>query len=207
MVTMTNGTSATAPTAVRHLETPAASALTDLAGMFEDMQTVLRCCERLVSELSNTEGEPDDLIVETLWTTALLCYGRCFMPGQRGMALTEDDVKAIELQGDVLEWHQVLHRLREHYADTAANPRERFSVGVSQDPDGRANGIAITSARQPPVDDRTVRQTGAIAFELSRMIDQRIAEHQETVFGTAKAMSKADLDRLPLIEVSEDDES
>lgn len=207
MVTMTNGMSATAPSAVRHLETPAASALTDLAGMFEDMQTVLRCCERLVSELSDTDGEPDDLVIEALWTTALLCYGRCFMPGQRGMALTEEDVEAVQLQGDVLEWHKVLHRLREHYAYTAANPRERFSVGVSQDADGNANGIAITSARQPRVDDRTVRQTGALAFELSRVIDQRIAEHQETVFGNAKAMSKADLNQLPLIEVSEDDEA
>lgn len=205
MVTMTNGKPATAPTVVRELDTPAASALAHLAGMLEDMHTVLRCCERLVSELSNTDGEPDDLVIETLWTTALLCYERCFSPGKSGMALSEDDVKAIQLQGDVLEWHKVLHRLREHYADTATNPRESFSVGVSQDSDGSANGIAITSARQPPVDDRTVRQTGAIAFELSRVIDTRITEHQETVFNTVQVMSRPDLDRLPLIDVSEDE--
>lgn len=203
---MTDGTAATAPTAVRQLDTPAAAALADLAGMLEDMHTVLRCCERLVSELSHTQGEPDDLMVESLWTTALLCYERCFTPGQRGMALSEDDVKAIQLQGDVLEWHKVLHRLREHYADIATNPRERFSVGVSQDPDGTVNGVAITSARQPPVDDRTVRQTGAIAFELSQALDQRITEHQATVFETARAMPTADLDVLPLIDVSADEQ-
>lgn len=207
MVTMTNGKSATAPTAVRQLDMPAASALADLAGMFEDMQTVLHCCERLVSELSDADGEPDELIAEALWTTALLSYDRCFTAGQRGMALTEDDVEALELQGDVLEWHKVLRRLREHYASTAANPRERFSVGVSQDADGSANGTAITSAQQPIVDDRTVRQTGAIAYELSRVIDQRITDQQATVFANAQAMSKADLDRLPLIEVSADDDA
>lgn len=203
---MTNGMPATAPATVRQLDTPAASALADLAGMLEDMSTVLRCCERLVSELPATEGELDDLVVEALWTTALLCYWRCFTPGQRGMALTEDDVKAIELQGDVLEWHKVLLRLREHYAEAAANPRERFSVGVSQAADGSADGIAITSARQEPVDDRTVRQTGAVAYELSRVLDQRITEHQATVFGTAQAMSGVDLNELPLIDVSEDDD-
>lgn len=205
MVTMTNGKSATAPTAVRQLEMPAASALADLAGMFEDMQTVLRCCERLVSELSDADGEPDEVIAESLWTTALLSYGRCFTAGQRGMALTEDDVKKLELQGDVLEWHKVLQRLRDHYASTAANPRERFSVGASQDSDGSANGIAITSARQPIVDDRTVRQTGAIAYELSRVIDQRITDQQARVLANAQGMSKDELDRLPLIEVAEDE--
>lgn len=199
---MTNGTP-TAPATVRQLDTPAASALADLAGMFEDMATVLRCCERLVSELSNTEGEPDDLVVEALWTTALLCYSRCFT--QRGMALTENDVEAIQLQGDVLEWHKVLLRLREHYAGAATNPREVFSVGASQAADGSADGIAITSARQETVDERSVRQTGAVAYELSRVLDQRMTEHQTTVFNTAQMMSKADLDQLPLIDVSEDE--
>lgn len=202
---MTDGTPATAPATVRQLDTPAASALADLAGMFEDMATVLRCCERLVSELSNTEGESDDLVVEALWTTALLCYSRCFTPGQRGMALTEDDVEAIQLQGDVLEWHKVLLRLREHYAGAAGNPRERFSVGASQAADGSVDGIAITSARQASVDERSVRQTGAVAYELSRVLDQRMTEHQTTVFNTAQVMSKVDLDQLPLIDVSVDE--
>ncbi|MGZ4592687.1 MAG: hypothetical protein ACXV3C_02395 [Actinomycetes bacterium] len=82
------------------------------------------------------------------------------------------------------------------------NPRERFSVGVAQDADGKATGLAITSTRQPPVDDVTVRQTGALAFELSRIVDRRIAERQEAVFGTLGSMTKDELDRLPLVEVA-----
>ena len=53
---MTNDTAT--PAAVRRLDTPDAQALADLAAIFEDLQTVLRCCERLVSELASEPGRP-----------------------------------------------------------------------------------------------------------------------------------------------------
>lgn len=192
------------PTAVRKLAIPAAQALADLAAIFDDLQTVLRCCERLMRELAAPEGTPDDLLVEAVWTTAVLSYARCFTGGRRGMGLTEDDVTASNLQGDVLAWHQVLRQLRKHYADPVENPRERFTVGAAQDGDGTAAGIAITSTRQPPLDDVTVRQTGALAYALSRMVDQRITEQQERVRAAADAMSADELNTLPLIDLTPD---
>lgn len=202
---MTSDVFATGPAAVRLLGTPAAMALADLAAIFEDLQTALRCCERLVSELGTSQGEPDDLTLEAFWTTAVLSYTRCFSAGDRGMGLTSDDVTATGLAGDVVGWHQVLQQLRDHYAGSGENPRERFSVGVSQDATGAANGIALTSARQPPVDHLTVRQTGAIALALSRIVDRRIAEHQKAVFGSLGSMTEVELERLPLLEVAASD--
>jgi hypothetical protein len=190
------------PAAVRRLETPDALAMADLAAIFEDLQTVLRCCERLVSELGPGRPEPDDLTLEAFWTTAVLSYARCFSTRARNTGLTTDDITATGLSGDILGWHQILQQLRSHYADPAVNPRERFTVGASQDAGGDANGIAVTSARQPRVDDLTVRQTGAIAFELSRIVDRRIAERQEVVFGELGHLSNAELDKLPLVEVA-----
>jgi hypothetical protein len=175
-------------------------AMADLAAIFEDLQTTLRCCERLVSELAS--GEPDDLTLEAFWTTAMLSYARCFSHREGGTNLKPDDVTATGLAGDVLGWHQVLLRLRDHYADPAVNPRETFSVGVSQDAHGKANGVAVTSAKQPALDDLTVRQTGAIAFELTRIVDRRIAEHQDAVFGELGTMTKSELDRLQVVEVA-----
>ena len=189
------------PAVVRRLDSTAAMAMADLAAIFEDLQTTLRCCERLVSELASGEGKPDDLTLEAFWTTAVLSYARCFSH-REGTNLTPDDVTATGLAGDVLGWHQVLLRLRDHYADPAVNPRETFSVGVSQDADGKANGVAVTSAKQPALDDLTVRQTGAIAFELTRIVDQRIAEHKVAVFGELGTMTKSELDRLQLVEVA-----
>lgn len=191
------------PTEVRRLDTPAALALADLAAVFEDLQTVLGCCERLMTELGARPTNPDPVLVEALWTTAVLSYSRCFVPGPRGVGLTDDDVTATRLAGDLAGWHRILQQLRAHYADPAVNPREAFSVGTSRDAAGAANGVAVASTRQPLVDDVTVRQTGALAFELSRMVDGRIAEHQQVVSTAVQAMSTTELDALPRLELAE----
>jgi len=176
--------------------------MADLAAIFEDLQTTLRCCERLVDELASGEAEPGDLTLEAFWTTAVLSYSRCFSHREGGTNLTPDDVTATGLAGDVVGWHQVLLRLRDLYSYSFVNHRETFSVGVSQDAYGKANGVAVTSARQPALDDLTVRQTGAIAVELTRIVDRRIAEHQDAVFGELGTMTKSDLDRLQVVEVA-----
>jgi hypothetical protein len=197
-----NGKNAAPAETMRRLDDPAAAALAKLVEVFEDLQAVLRCCERLVSELA-VEGDPDEVVVESVWTTALLSYARCFSPTETDVALTEDDVRTTHTAGDeVVKWHRLLLQLRDHYADASVNPRERFSVGVTQGPDGTASGVAITSARQPLVDDLTVRQTGAIGYALSAIVNARIESGQQQVFEELKNSSRADLDRLELVEVA-----
>ncbi|MEP7178702.1 MAG: hypothetical protein ABI775_06405 [Pseudonocardiales bacterium] len=200
---MAKSTSTMAPKAVRRLDSSGAKALVDLVATFEELQTVLRCCERLVTALAAPDGAPDDVVVEAVWTMALLSYARCFSAGEVGTALTEDDITAAKAHGDAVEWHRVLLQLRDHYADPVVNPRERYSVGVAQDPSGAPSGVAITSGRQPLVDDLTVRQTGAIAYALSALVDERITAQQEDVFAEAKDTPKSILDKLSQIEVVE----
>lgn len=205
----TNGAVSGPPGLLRRLDTAGAATLVDLNAKFEDLQSVLRCCERLMSEFAANAAEPDPVVVEAVWTMALLSYARCFSTGAGGTgavgtALTEDDVAASELGDDVLDWHKVLLQLRDHYADPVANPRERFSVVVSQDEaSGAASGIGITSARQPLVDDITVRHAGAIAFRLSRLVNDRITARQEQVFDELKDTPKAELDKLVRLEVAQ----
>jgi len=215
---VTNGGPTVPPGVLRRLDSASASALADLNARFEDLQMVLRCCERLMSQLTAAQSqpdsgatdpvEPDGVVVEALWSVALLSYARCFSAAESGTALTEDDLTATGLSEDVLDWHKVLLQLRDHYADPTANPRERFSVVVTQDADsGSASGIGITSARQPLVDDLTVRQTGAIAYALSRLVNDRIAAQQESVFGEMKDAPKADLDKLVKLDIAAPDEA
>lgn len=191
------------PSQVKLLRSPAALALADLAGLFEDLQTVLKCCERLMLELA--ADAPDELALEAYWTTAVLSYGRCFSPGPRGTGLTDDDVTSTGLAGDVLGWHTVLRQLRDRAVDPVTNPRESFSVGASQDASGHAAGIAVASTRQPSVDQVSVRQTGAIAFALSGVVDARIAEQQGVVFTAVAAMARPALDVLPLLHLEQPD--
>jgi len=204
---MTKSTPTVPPNDLRRLDTPGASALAELMARFEDLQTALRCCERLVSELAAGDNEPDEVLIEAIWTTALLSYGRCFSADGAGPALTEGDVSATQSSEEALTWHRVLLQLRDHYADPSANPREKFLVGVTQNPDGTASGVAITSGRQPLVDELTVRQTGAIAFGLSSLVNDRITARQEQVFGEVRESPKAALDKLARLEVAQPDEA
>jgi hypothetical protein len=199
-----NGAASPIPPAVlRKVETPAAVALAALAATLDDLQMVLQCCERLMAEFAPRPGGPDIVAVEALWTTALISYARCFPAAGTGAGLTEEDVRATHAEADVLSWHAVLLHLRDHYADPTVNPREQFSVGVAQNPAGTASGIGITSARQPLVDEVTVRQTGAIAYALSAVVDERIAAQQATVFSQVERLPKADLDRMVALEVAQ----
>lgn len=203
---MTNGGPASLPDVLRRLDTPGAATLVDLNAKFEDLQMVLRCCDWLMAELNADSGEPDGVVVEAVWTVALLSYGRCFAVGPPGTALGDDDLTAIKLGADVLDWHKVLLQLRDHYADATANPRERFSVVVTQDDStGMASGIGITSARQPMVDQLTVRQTGGIAFALGRLVNDRITTQQGVVFAEVKDTPRKDLDKLVRLEVAAQD--
>lgn len=191
------------PQSVRRLTSPAALALADLAGLFEDLQTTLRCCERLVELLAPGGDGPDDLALEVYWTTAVLSYARCFAVGERGTGLTEDDVTSAGLSGDVLGWHRMLLQIQERYRDAVVNPRESFSVGASQDATGHAAGIAVASTRQPLLDGVSVHQTGAIAYALSGVVDRRLVEQQQVVFTAVAAMARPGLDRLPMMHLTQ----
>lgn len=198
MSQQTHGDSST-PT-VRQLRSPGSAALADLAAIFDELQFVVGCCERLLLELSRGE-QRDGLVVESVWVAALSSYARCFRPGENKLGLTVTDLAETDLQGDVVQWHDLLGTLHDFVIDGDANPRELFSVGIAQGANGRPEGIVITSVVRGQVDEATVRQTGRLAFELSKLVDARIATHQKSVFTAVEDMTAAALNTLPPIEV------
>ena len=105
------GAAAEPPVVVRRVESDNASLLRDMVETFEELQIVLRCCERLVSELG-PGLPPDPVVVEGVWTMALLSYARCFAQRGTAAALGEDELTTVQPDSDVLEWHKVLLRLR-----------------------------------------------------------------------------------------------
>lgn len=188
---------------VRKLDSPAAKEIAAWSEVFDDLQTVLRCCEWLVTALDVLPDDAPadhDLLVEATWTTALLSYGRCFAIRQYG-SITEADLTTTQPEGDVDSWHQILLALRDHYAHLSINPREVFSVGVAQGDDGTADGVALSSAHRPAVDLLTVRQTGAIAYGLSALVDQRIGEQEKTLLDDVRLRTREELDTLDVLEL------
>lgn len=203
-----NGTTGTAeaPASVRRLDIPESVEMAKLAAVFEDLQYVLRCCEHLVTALGGPDSGPvqvqtDSALIEALWTGALVGYVRCF--SGRGEVLTEQDLDTLELEGQVRDFHQLMKKLRDHYASRHVNPRETFTIGVAQSNDGAPTGVAVVSATQPSVDDTTVRQLGRIAYALSGLLDARMQEAQQNVLTAASAMNPAQLSSLPLVHLNE----
>jgi hypothetical protein len=184
--------------AARELTSPAAAQLAGLAAMFDDLQFVLGCCERLLRELSRGE-EQDPVVVEALWAAALNAYARSFRAGDHTANLTVDDLAETGLQGELVAWHEMLGTARNFLVAKAANPREAFSVGVSLAADGPVEGIegiVVTSVPHPRVDEATVRQTGRIAFELGQLVDRRIQDQQKALFTEVKDLTAERLNEL-----------
>lgn len=197
----TNGTTGAtdteeAPASVRRMDTPESAELTKMAAVFEDLQYVLQCCEHLVSTLANN---PEPVVVEALWTGALVAYVRCF--SGRTEVLKDADLAELKMDGQVGEFHGLIKKLRDHYASRHANPREKFTVGVAQNNAGAPTGVAVVSATQPIVDDTAVRQLGRIAYGLSGLLDARMQEAQQKVLAAASAMNPAQLSSLPLVHI------
>jgi hypothetical protein len=191
-------TAPAAPTTVRALDLPSAGKLADLAAVFEDLQYALRCCEHLVSRLGRRE--PDPVLVEALWTGALLAYVRCF--SSRSAVLTTKDLDELEDGAEFRRLHDVLLRLRDHLASRHVNPREAFTVGAAQANDGTPTGIAVVSSPRPLVEEPTVRMLGRLAYLLAGRVDARMREQQREVLGAAAALSPAELATLPLVHLT-----
>jgi hypothetical protein len=199
---MSMSETASAPTSIRRLDTKDAMRLARLVMAYDDLQAVLRCCERLMIMLDDGGNGPDDVGVEALWTLALLSYARAFADGEGGAALTTKDLVGSDDDGNVLLWHRALLHLRDQHADQSRNPRESYTVGIAQGPSGAVNAVAVTSVRAPLVDKAAVRQAGAIAFPLCAVLDERIDPLQKEILADMRGIAREQLDRLDLVEVA-----
>jgi hypothetical protein len=189
------------PTSIRRLDgNPDARRLVGLVSAYDELQVVLRCCEKLMTIVG--DGGQDDVEVEALWTLALLSYARAFADGNGGPVLTEADLAA--QGGDAVRWHRVLLRLRDKQADARANPRETYTAGVAQDASGAANAVAVSSVRAPRVDAGAVRQAGAIAFPLCAVLDERIDPLQKKILAAVRDLAPVALNRMHRVEVTAD---
>jgi hypothetical protein len=193
------GAQTAVPTTVRRLDGAEAAELAAMAGVFEELQYVLRCCEHLVGALATPA--PDAALVEALWTGALLGYARAF--SGRSAVLKDADLAELEIDSDVSDFHAMVKKLRDHYASRHVNPRESFTIGAAQANDGRPTGIAVISTPRPAVDDTTVRLLGRVAYALSGLLDARMQAKQADVLTAAAALSPAELSRLPVVHLSD----
>jgi hypothetical protein len=178
------------------IDVPSAQVLADQASIISELQFVMDCCKRLLTDLAKPEEERDPLMPLALWSSAVLAYGRCFSKGKR-YTLTNDDVRNLPLHGAVMKFHQWILEERDKLAARAANPAEGAKVGAAlsapEQKDRRVEGIVIFASSREVVDDVGVRQLGGLASELAKQTAEKAQEQQDVVLKDAQQLNLDDL--------------
>ena len=181
------------------IDVPSAQVLADQASIISELQFVMDCCKRLLTELDKPEDERDQLMPLALWSSAVLAYGRCFSKGRR-FALATEDVKELPLQGAVMKFHEWVLEERDKLAARAANPAEGARVGAALSPpeqDKRqVEGIVIFASSHEVVNDVGVRQLGGLASELAKLTADKAQEQQDVVLKDAQQLNLDSLYQL-----------
>ena len=216
------GTGAASPrtqTLTVALDLPSARVLADQIATIQDLQFVMECCKRLLTELVTPEDERDPVVPEALWSAALTAYGRCFAVGTK-FGLTADDVRSLPLEGQVMKFHTWIVDERNKLARHSSDPFELAKVGTvlsapglsgpsrGQPDNGAApgggaapgrqlEGITVLSASHILVDGAGVRQLGALASELAKQTAGKAQEQERAVLGDARRLGLDTLYTLP----------
>ena len=182
------------------LDMPSAHVLADQASTIQDLQFVMDCCKRLLTELARPEDERDAVVPQALWSSALVAYARCFGKGGRS-GLAMEDVRNLPLQGAVMKFHKWVIEERNKLAAHPANPFEGAKVGAALSPPGQARrrveGVAIFSANRVLIDAIGVRQLGGLASELAKQMAEKAQKQQDLVLAEAQRLSIDRLSKLP----------
>jgi hypothetical protein len=178
------------------LDTPSARILADQASIINDLQFVMDCCKRLLTELAKPQEERDGVVPQALWSSALVAYGRCFSEDRRsGLAI--DDVQNLPLQGAVMKFHTWVIGEYDKLTAPPAGPYETVTIGAALSPPGekkrRVEGIAVFSASRVLIDVIGVRQLGGLASELAKQTAQKAEKQQDAVLTDAQQL---DIDSL-----------
>jgi hypothetical protein len=178
------------------LDTPSARILADQASIINDLQFVMDCCKRLLTELARPQEDRDGVVPQALWSSALVAYGRCFSEDRRS-GLVIDDVQNLPLHGAVMKFHTWVIGEYDKLTAPSADPFEAAKVGAALSPPGqkkrRVEGIAVFSTSRVLIDVIGVRQLGGLASELAKQTAQKAEKQQDAVLADAQRL---DIDSL-----------
>ncbi len=110
---------------------PEAKEWADIVSLTNDIDSTIQICDRLIHYLAATSE--DRIIIESLWTTALIKYARCFTSGKRfGLSRALFD----GLNGDPHGAHEYFINIRSKHIAHSINPFEQVTTGlVLSDPE------------------------------------------------------------------------
>jgi hypothetical protein len=170
---------------------PSARILADQASIIQDLQFVMDCCKRLLTELDRSEEDRDGVVPQALWSSALVAYARCFGEGG-SLGLTTEDVQNLPLQGAVMKFHKWIIEERDKVTAHSADPFEAAKVGAAlsspERKERRVDGIAVFSMSRVLIDVIGVRQLGGLASELAKQTAEKAQKQEHSVLIDAQQL-------------------
>lgn len=169
-----------------------AKTLADLASLTQDLGTAMLTCTRLMRLLE--EQSTDHILVEALWTSALVRYARCFANGKR-FGLKESLFSG--LNGDPVGTHRYFMGMRNKHIAHSVNPFEQVQVGLVLAREGEGErkvvGVSTLAMRHVTSNREGVRQLGMLAKVLLTKITEQAKQLEQEVLTIGKALPLDDL--------------
>ena len=104
---------------------PKARKWADIVSLTLDIDSAIQICKRLIRELEINKN--NRVIIESLWTTALIKYARCFSSGKR-FGLTIELFNG--LKGDHVGTHNYYIEMRNKHLAHSVNPFEQVKIAL-----------------------------------------------------------------------------
>jgi len=170
---------------IADVDFPEAKRLADLASILRDLQVTVETCKRVVNLLES--AKPDSIVIEGLWSAALIRYVRCFAFGKR-YGLTEDIFK--DLNGDPIGAHRWYKNMRDKHIAHSVNPYEQVRIGIilsSEDSqEQKVLGVSTLAGSYISPDKKGVEQLGMLATVLIKTVGILGKECENKVLDMAK---------------------
>ncbi len=168
-----------------------AKTLADLGGLTQDLGAVMQTCARLLDLLQ--AGSRDHMLLEALWTSALVRYARCFAEGKR-YGLEESVFDG--LNGDPVGIHHLYMNIRNKHIAHSVNPLEQMEVGLIlelKEREKKIIGVATLSMRQIVADINGVRQLGMLAKVIHEKVVAFAKQYEQKVLEIGRSLPLDDL--------------
>lgn len=180
------------PMPIVALDLPSARDLAGRVGVYQDLVRVAGFCNKLLQLMDSADDEPDPLLGEALWSTAIITYSRCFTGGKREYRPQPDDIAALPLEGDVLEFHNLILNLRDKHIAHSVNAFEEVLIGAVLSPldssERKVEGITTLARRLIMHDQQGVWQLGNLARLMAAAMAAKLDEQTGVVLAEAQTL-------------------
>ena len=170
--------------------------LADVYSILQELKSVMETCTRL-RQLLKAE-QKDWLLIESLWTAALIRYSRCFASGKRH-GLSEDIYK--DLPGDAVGVHRLYENLRNKHIAHSVNPFEQVKVGLilssEKSQEKKVMEVSPFLMKLVATTDDDVRQLGALVKVLVNKLMKNGEQYEEEALRVGRSLPINELYSLP----------